>query len=73
MNNPTGGLFPKKLQIWALLEVKDLLEGYNIKGVYFLKNIYIPQGNIKGRVYMKEGIIHENAYISFYLFKILTS
>ena len=40
MNNPPGGLFPKKLQIWALLEVKDLLEGYNIKGVYFLKNIY---------------------------------
>lgn len=29
-----------KLQIKALLEVKDLLEGYNIKGVYFLKNIY---------------------------------
>ena len=40
VNNPPGGLFPKKLQIWALLEVKDLLEGYNIKGVYFLKNIY---------------------------------
>ena len=41
--------------MWILLEVKGLLGGIIKKG-FFLKKIHL----LKERVYMREGIIHEN-------------
>ena len=54
MNNPPGAYLQKNLQMWILLEVKGLLGGIIKKG--FFKKIHL----LKERVYMREGIIHEN-------------
>ena len=55
VNNPPGFILIKIFWGWVVLEVKGLLEvnvRESIKGVYLNKN-YLPQGIIKGRVYMR--------------------